>query len=89
MINNPFHPGVFLQELLEDTGISAYKLAKDTRMPATRVSEILKLRRSITADTAKRLSAYFGTTDMYWMNLQASYDLSRHIIEEPIQTIAM
>ena len=88
MINNPFHPGVFLQELLEDTSITPYRLAKDTNMPATRVSEIIKLRRGITVDTAKRLAAYFGTSDMYWMNLQVSYDLSQHEIE-PIKALAM
>ena len=87
MIKNPFHPGHYLQELLDDAGISAYKLAKDTHMPATRVSEILKFRRSITVDTAKRLAVYFGTSEMYWMNLQVSYDLSRHEIE-PIEALA-
>ena len=84
MINNPFHPGIFLQELLEDSDITAYRLAKDTHMPATRVSEILKLRRSVTVDTAMRLSAYFGTTAQYWLNLQNSFDLANHKIE-PIQ----
>ena len=77
MINNPFHPGVFLQELLEDMSITPYRLAKDTFMPATRVSDILKERRAVTPDTALRLSKYFGTSPTYWLNLQSSYDLSR------------
>jgi addiction module HigA family antidote len=88
MIKNPFHPGVFLQELIEDSGITAYRLAKDTHMPATRVSEILKLRRGITVDTAMRLSAYFGTTEQYWLNLQNSYDIAHHVIKEPIERLA-
>ena len=58
MIKNSFHPGIFLQEFLEDAGVTPYRLAKDTHMPATRVSEILKLRRSVTVDTAMRLAAY-------------------------------
>jgi addiction module HigA family antidote len=77
MINNQFHPGVFLQELLDEMQITPYKLSKDTFMPATRVSEILKGRRSVTPDTALRLSKYFGTTPNYWLNLQSSYDLSQ------------
>ncbi len=88
MIKNPFHPGVFLQEILDDTEITPYRLAKDTHMPATRVSEILKQRRSITVDTAMRLSAYLGTTEQYWLNLQNSYDISHHVIKEQIQAIA-
>jgi len=90
MINNPFHPGVFLQELLEDMSITPYRLAKDTFMPATRVGEILKERRSVTPDTAMRLAKYFGSSPSYWLNLQTSYDLSKchpeHIDE--IQAVA-
>jgi len=90
MINNPFHPGIFLQELLEDMNITAYRLAKDTFMPATRISDILKERRAITPDTALRLAKYFGTSPTYWLNLQTGYDLSRchpeHI--EDIRVIA-
>ena len=90
MINNPFHPAVFLQELLEDMDITPYRLAKDTFMPATRVSEILKQRRAITPDTALRLAKYFNTSPSYWISLQSSYDLSKckpkHI--DDIQAIA-
>jgi len=77
MINNPFHPGVFLQELLEDMSITPYRLAKDTFMPATRVGDILKERRAVTPDTAMRLAKYFGSSPSYWLNLQSSYDLSK------------
>ena len=72
---NPYHAGVYLQELLDDYNITAYKLAKDTHMPRTRVSEILKGKRSITIDTATRLSKYFGNSVQQWLNLQQSYDL--------------
>jgi len=54
MINNPFHPGELLEEMLEDLEIRPYRLAKDTGMPSTRISEILKRRRGITVDTAMR-----------------------------------
>lgn len=76
-INNPFHPGIFLQELLGELNITPYRLAKDTFMPASRVGDILKQRRSITPDTAMRLAKYFGMTAAYWINLQSSYDLSK------------
>ncbi len=88
MINNPFHPGEFLGEVLEDLKITPYRLAKDTGMPSTRISEILKQRRSITVDTAMRLAAYLGTTEQYWLNLQNSYDISHHEIGD-IQQIAL
>jgi len=77
MITNPFHPGIFLQELLEDMNITPYRLAKDTFMSATRVGDILKERRSVTPDTALRLAKYFGTSPTYWLNLQSSYELSK------------
>jgi len=88
MIKNPFHPGVFLQEVLDDLGITAYRLAKDTHMPGSRVDQILKLNRSITVDTAMRLAAYLGTTEQYWLNLQNSYDIARHDIGD-VQALPM
>ncbi len=88
MINNPFHPGVFLQEVLDDLGITAYRLAKDTNMPGSRVDQILKQNRGITVDTAMRLAAYLGTTEQYWLNLQNSYDIANHEIED-IRAIAI
>jgi antitoxin HigA-1 len=72
----PVHPGEILREdLLTPLGISINRLARDLRVPVTRVSEIVNGRRGITADTALRLARYFGTTPEFWMNLQASFDL--------------
>ena len=69
-------PGEILkEEFLELMGISAYRLAQDTLMPATRVSQIIKGNRRITADTALRLSAYFGNSAEFWMGIQDEYDL--------------
>ena len=70
------HPGEVLnEEFLKALDVSAYRLAKDVGVPATRVSEILHGRRSITADTALRLARYFGTSAKFWMGLQEDYDL--------------
>jgi addiction module HigA family antidote len=83
-------PGEILrEEFLEPMGISAYRLAKDTYMPATRVSEILKGRRRITADTALRLSAYFGNSADFWLGIQDEYDLreQQQSIEDELRSI--
>ena len=70
------HPGEILQEeFLEPLGISAYRLSKETFIPQTRISEIVKGRRRITADTALRFSKYFGTSPKFWLGLQDDYDL--------------
>lgn len=70
------HPGEILQEeFLEPLGISAYRLSKETFIPQTRISEIVKGRRRITADTALRLSKYFGTSPKFWLGLQDDYDI--------------
>jgi addiction module HigA family antidote len=70
------HPGeVLLEEFLKPFEISAYKLSKDIGIPQTRISEIIKGRRRITADTALRLSHYFGTSPKFWLGLQDDYDL--------------
>lgn len=70
------HPGeVLLEEFLSPLNISAYRLAKDIEIPQTRVSEILKGNRRITADTALRLSKYFGNSAKFWLGLQDDYDL--------------
>jgi addiction module HigA family antidote len=72
----PVHPGEILKEdVLAATGLSANALARELRVPVTRISEILHGRRAITADTALRLARYLGTTAQFWVNLQASYDL--------------
>ncbi len=70
------HPGEILkEEFLKGFNITAYRLAKETKVPPTRISEILKGRRRITADTALRFSKYFGTTPDFWLGLQLEYDL--------------
>ena len=70
------HPGeVLLEEFLVPMGISQYKLAKDLKIPQTRVSEIVKRKRRITADTALRLSKYFGTSAKFWLGLQDDFDI--------------
>lgn len=70
------HPGEVLQEeFLIPLDISAYRLSKDIGIPQTRVSKIIKGRRRITADTALRLSYYFGTSAKFWLGLQDDYDL--------------
>jgi addiction module HigA family antidote len=72
----PLHPGEILQkEFLDAMGISQYRLAKDIGVQATRISQIIKGRTSISADTALRLGLYFGTTAEFWMNAQGYYDL--------------
>src|SRR5690349_13136531 len=75
------HPGeVLLEEFLIPFEITAYKLAKDIGIPQTRVSEILKGNRRITADTALRLSKYFGNSAKFWMGLQDDFDLEEETI---------
>ena len=73
------HPGeVLLEEFLLPMEISQYKLAKDLKVPQTRISEIVKRNRRITADTALRLSKYFGTSAKFWLGLQDDYDLEEY-----------
>ncbi|KAA0989529.1 HigA family addiction module antitoxin [Dyadobacter aurulentus] len=84
------HPGEILsEEFLVPMGITAYKLAKDTAIPQTRISEIIKGRRRVTADTALRLSKYFGTTPKFWLGLQDDYDLEeeQHLIFNELSNI--
>ena len=72
----PIHPGEILQtEFLEPMGITQYRLAKCLRVPPRRINEIVHGKRSISADTALRLSRHFGTSERFWMNLQARYDI--------------
>ena len=72
----PIHPGeILLEEFLEPMGISQYRLAKDIGVPPRRINEIVHGRRSISADTALRLSRYFGLSERFWMNLQTRYAL--------------
>ena len=70
------HPGEILsEEFLKPLGITAYRLSKDTEIPQTRISQILKGNRRITADTAMRLSSYFGNTPKFWLGLQNDFDI--------------
>ena len=88
------HPGeVLSEEFLQPLGISAYKLAKDIEIPQTRISEIIKNNRRITADTALRLSKYFGNSAKFWLGLQDDFDieeemLSKSAILKSIKTIS-
>ena len=86
----PVHPGeVLLEEYLEPLGLSQYRLAHDISVPARRINEIVHGKRAVTADTALRLARYFSTTDRFWLNLQARFDLEterdrlgRRLVEE-------
>ena len=72
----PIHPGEILrEEFLAPLGFSAHALAMELKVPAPRINDIVRERRSVTPDTALRLSRYFGTTAQFWLNLQTSYDL--------------
>ena len=72
----PIHPGeILLEEFLEPLGLSQYRLAKDISVAPRRINEIVHGKRAISADTALRLSRYFGTTDRFWLNLQTRYAL--------------
>ncbi len=72
----PIHPGeILLEEFLIPMEISQYRLAKDINVPARRINEIVLRKRAITADTALRLSEYFGLSEKFWLNLQMRYNL--------------
>ena len=75
------HPGdVLKEEFLTPLGISAYRLSMDIGVPQTRISEILKGNRSITADTALRLSKYFGNSPNFWLGLQNDFDIEEELL---------
>ena len=70
------HPGeILLEEFLIPMGITSYRLCKDLKIPQTRISEIIKGNRRITADTALRLSQYFGNSAKFWLGLQDDFDI--------------
>ena len=74
------HPGeILFEEFLQPFNITAYKLAKDIEIPQTRISEIIKGNRRITADTALRLSRYFGNSAKFWLGLQDDFDIEAEI----------
>jgi antitoxin HigA-1 len=77
------HPGEILrEEFLKPLGITAYELAKRLHVPAPRINDIVLERRGISADTAVRLSRFFGTTEQFWINLQGAYEVSRVMAEQ-------
>ena len=72
----PVHPGeVLLADFLEPLGLSQYRLAHDLSVPPRRINEIVHGKRAVTADSALRLARYFGTSERFWLNLQARFDL--------------
>jgi len=72
----PVHPGeVLLHEFLTPLELTQYRLAKSLKVPARRINEIVHGTRAVSADTALRLARFFGTSDRFWLNLQAAYDL--------------
>ena len=72
----PIHPGeVLFADFLEPLGLSQYRVARDISVPPRRINEIVHGTRSISADTALRLARYFGTSEHFWLNLQARFDL--------------
>jgi len=76
------HPGeILLEEFLNPLEITAYRLSKDLGIPQTRISQIIKGKRRITADTALRLSKYFGTSVKFWLGLQNDYDVEEEQIK--------
>lgn len=79
-------PGeILLEEFLIPMEISQYRLSKDLSIPQTRVSEIVKGNRRITADTAVRLSAYFGNSAKFWLGIQDDYDIENELIEKSVE----
>ena len=77
------HPGeILLEEFLLPLNISAYKLAKDIEIPQTRISEIVKGNRRITADTALRFSKYFGNSAKFWLGLQDYFDIEEELLSK-------
>ena len=89
MARTPIHPGEILGDELEEIGLSAKKLADVLEVPSNRLYQILAGKRNITADTALRLGQYFGTSAVFWMNLQGAYelDLARQQLGKSLQRI--
>jgi addiction module HigA family antidote len=76
IVMGPVHPGeILLEEFLTPLAVSQYRLAKEIGVPARRINEIVHGQRRISADTALRLARFFGTSERFWINLQARYDL--------------
>ena len=77
MGRTPIHPGKILKDELDEIGISVAELARQLNVPENRMSEVIRGRRNISADTALRLSRWFGTSSEFWMNLQKNYELRK------------
>jgi addiction module HigA family antidote len=85
---SPIHPGeILLEEFLKPLKISQNRLGRDLGVPAQRINEIIRGRRTITVDTALRLAKYFGTTPQFWLNLQAHYDLEKAVETRLVEKI--
>jgi len=93
----PVHPGAYLKELLEELGLSQYRLAHEIGVTAMRVSHLIHGKRPMTAELALRLGRYFGQDPRYWLNLQSQYDmdlaedtLGKQVAREvhPLKTVA-
>jgi len=76
----PVHPGEYLRELLEELGLSQYRLAQDIGVAPMRISHVVRGQRPVTAELALRLGRYFGQSPRYWLNLQSRYDMD--VIEQ-------
>ena len=76
-MRTPIHPGEILKDELAEIGISGAELARQLKVPENRMSEVMRGRRNITADTALRLGRWFGNSALFWMNLQKSYELRK------------
>jgi addiction module HigA family antidote len=86
----PVHPGEHLLELLQDWNLTQYRLAKELGVPQTRIMQIIKGKRAVSADTALRLSRYFGMSNKFWLRLQMNYDVECALIsngEEIARTV--
>ena len=83
----PIHPGEILrEEFMKPMGLTQYRLAKDISVPPRRINEIFHEKRAITADTALRLSRYFGNSARFWMNLQSRYELKQRRLSSRIDS---
>src|SRR5450432_4358711 len=89
MARTPIHPGEILGDGLQETGLTAKKLADVIEVPPNRLYQLLAGKRNVTADTALRLGRYFGMSADFWMNLQSAYelDLARRQVGKAIQRI--
>ena len=81
-MRTPIHPGKLLADELQELNMSANQLASILKVPANRITQLLKGQRAVTADTARRLAQFFGTTPQYWMNLQMIFEIDRDSLEQ-------